>query len=103
MNFFNKVANNHPDGISIDKNDYDEYSWKRKEMYGKCPTCNRFNTGWTWCDQKLLTEGRITGNKTLDELFKSTQLKAGDCYNDYIQWVPYNDLANIEKVGDGEF
>ena len=64
----------------------DEYSKKRDEKYGECPTCNRYNTSWAWCqscDPKLLTEGWTSGNETLDELFKSTQLKATSYNNKY--------------------
>ena len=85
----------------------DEYSDERYEQYGECPTCNRYNTDYSWCqscDPKLLTEGWTSGNETLDELIKSTQLKAiqyGNYY--YLQWIPYNDLTNIEKIGEGGF
>ena len=81
----------------------DEYSDKRDEEYGECPTCNRYNNNEAWCqscDPKLLTEGWTSGNETLDELIKSTQLKATGYNNDdYLQWIPYNDLTNIEKIG----
>ena len=94
--------NKHPDDTSTDKND-DEYSKERKEEYGECPICNRYNTNWAWCqscDPKLLTEGWTSGNETLDELIKSTQLKATIYDNRYyLQWIPYNDLTNIEKMG----
>ena len=83
----------------------DEYI--RNEKYGEWPTCNRYNTDYSWCrscDPKLLTEGWTSGNETLDELIKSTQLKATDYDNHwYLQWIPYNDLTNIEKIGEGGF
>ena len=50
--------NKHHDNTSTDKND--EYSDKREKFYGECPTCNRYNTDYSWCqscDPKLLTEG----------------------------------------------
>ena len=56
----------------------DEYSDKRKERYGECPTCNRYNTSYSWCQScnpKLLTEGWTSGNETLDELIKVHNLK----------------------------
>ena len=85
----------------------DEYSKERDEDYGECPTCNRYNTNWTWCQScnpKLLTEGWTSGNETLDELIKSTQLKATKYhYSNHLQWIPYNDLTNIEKIGEGGF
>ena len=85
----------------------DQYSKKRDEDYGECPICNRYNTDWTWCqscDPKLLTEGWTSGNETLDELIKSIQLKATEYhYSNHLQWIPYNDLTNIEKIGEGGF
>ena len=87
--------------------DDDEYSKGREEYFGECPTCNRYNTFCSWCqscDPKLLTEGWTSGNETLDELIKSTQLKATEYSNHYyLQWIPYNDLTNIEKIGEGGF
>ena len=87
--------------------DYDEYSDKRREKYGKCPTCNRYNTAYSWCqtcDPQLLTQGWTSGNETIDELIKSTQLKATE-YNNfyYLQWIPYDELKDIEKIGEGGF
>ncbi len=85
----------------------DEDSDKRREEYGKCPTCNRYNTSNSWCqscDPQLLTEGWTSGNETLDKLIKSTQLKAKEYYNvNYLEWIPYNDLTNIEWIGEGGF
>ena len=85
----------------------DEYSEQRYKGYGECPTCNRYNTNYSWCqscDPKLLTEGWTSGNETLDELIKSTQLKATHYNNGhYLQWIPHNDLTNIEKIGEGDF
>ena len=85
----------------------DEYSKKRDEKYGECPICIRYNTCYSWCqscDPKLLTEGWTSGDETLDELIKSTQLKATKYHNNnHLQWVPYNDLTNIEKIGEGGF
>ena len=96
--------NKHHDDTSTDN---DEYSKERRGYYGECPTCNRYNTDYSWCqscDPKLLTEGWTSGNEALDELIKNTQLKATRYNNDeYLQWIPYNDLTNIEKIGEGGF
>src|SRR5687768_11748543 len=86
--------------------DYED-PYIRKEEYGECQTCNRYNTHYSWCqscDPKLLTEGWTSGNETLDKLIKSTQLKATRYNNNYyLQWISYNDLTNIEKIGEGGF
>ena len=37
-------------------------------------------------------------------MIKSTQLKATTYhYSNHLQWIPYNDLTNIEKMGEGRF
>ena len=37
-------------------------------------------------------------------MIKSTQLKATYYhYSNHLQWIPYNDLTNIEKIGEGGF
>src|SRR5215213_1521745 len=83
----------------------DEYSTERGEEYGECLTCNRYNTSLAWCqlcDSMLLTKGWTSGNETLDELIKGTQLKATEYDNGkHLQWIPCNDLTNIEKIGKG--
>src|SRR5215210_530106 len=97
-------------GNTLNKNmhhDDDKYSKERYEYHGECLTCDRYNTHQAWCqscDPKLLTEGWTSGNETLDELIKSTQLKATRYhYSNYLQWIPFNDLTNIEKIGEGGF
>ena len=86
--------------------DYED-PYIRKEYFGECPICNKYNTDYSWCqscDPKLLTEGWTSGNETLDEFIKSTQLKATTYhYSNHLQWIPYNDLTNIEKMGEGGF
>ena len=79
----------------------------RKGIYGECLNCYRYNTSYSWCqscDPQLLTEGWTSGNEIIDELIKSTQLKAtryDNCY--YLQWIPYNKLENIEKMDESHF
>ena len=37
-------------------------------------------------------------------MIKSTQLKATEYYySNHLQWIPYNDLTNIEKIGECGF
>ena len=45
-----------------------------------------------------------SGNEKLDEIIRNTQLEAkGFNSNYYIEWIPYDDLENIEKIGEGGF
>src|SRR5207248_3001298 len=56
------------------------------------------------CDPQLLTQGWSSGSEKLDEMIKSTQLKAFKYDNDhYLQWISYNDLKDIEEIGEGGF
>ena len=45
-----------------------------------------------------------SGDEKLDEIIRKTQLEAkgfDSCY--YIEWIPYDDLKSIEKIGEGGF
>ena len=45
-----------------------------------------------------------SGDKKLDEIIRNTQLEAkGFDSHYYIEWIPYDDLKNIEKIGKGGF
>ena len=45
-----------------------------------------------------------SGNEKLDEIIRNTQLEAkGFDSRYYIEWIPYDDLKNIEKIGKGGF
>src|SRR6266511_4068653 len=81
---------------------------EREEKYGTCPTCTRYNTNYLWCqscDSKLLAQSwASSGDKKLDEIIRRTQLEAkGFDSHYYIEWIPYDDLENIEKIGKGGF
>jgi len=76
--------------------------------YGVCSTCKRHNTNYQWCktcDPELLAQSwTSSGNKKFDEIIRSTQLEAkGFDSHYYIEWIPYDDLKNIEKIGEGGF
>ena len=81
---------------------------ERKEEYGTCSTCTRYNTNYQWCqtcDPKLLAQSWISsGDKKLDEIIRNTQLEAkGFDSHYYIEWIPYDNLRNIKKIGEGGF
>src|SRR5436189_54578 len=67
-------------------NEYSEYKW--------CKPCqvNHFEKNFTkW----------TSGNKQIDDLIQEKQLKIH--YNDtdtVFEWIPYNQLNNIEKIGN---
>ena len=45
-----------------------------------------------------------SGNEKLDKIIRNTQLEAKgfDSFY-YIEWIPYDDLKNIKKIGEGGF
>ena len=45
-----------------------------------------------------------SGDEKLDEIIRNTQLVAkGFDSHYYIEWIPYDDLKKIEKIGKGGF
>ena len=94
-------------GIKKTSNENDDYKYERKRKYGRCSACNRYNTRYSWCqscDPQLLTQGWTSGNETIDDIIKSTQLKAIKYDNRlHLQWIPYDELKEIEKIGEGCF
>ena len=45
-----------------------------------------------------------SGDEKLDEIIRNTQFEAkgfDSCY--YIEWIPYDDLKDIKKIGEGGF
>ena len=45
-----------------------------------------------------------SGDKKLDEIIRNTQLEAkGFNSRYYIEWIPYDDLKDIKKIGKGGF
>ena len=45
-----------------------------------------------------------SGDEKLDEIIRNTQLEAnGFDSRYYIEWIPYDDLKDIEKIGKGGF
>ena len=81
---------------------------ERKEEHGTCSTCTEYNTNDQWCqscDSKLLAQSwTSSGDEKLDEIIRKTQLEAkGFDSHYYIEWIPYDDLKVIKKIGEGGF
>ncbi|RIB27635.1 kinase-like domain-containing protein [Gigaspora rosea] len=74
---------------------------KGREEYGTCQVCNRFNTNYDWChycDTEKLTQGWTSGDKIIDKFIKKTQKKA-EYYTDlYLEWIPIESIAYIQKI-----
>ena len=81
---------------------FDEFGSKRDKKYGKCAECNRYNTSPAWCqtcDPQKTALGWTSGNNNIDDCIKELQLNATN-YEDVIEWIPFNRLDNIQKVGE---
>ncbi|RIB27355.1 kinase-like domain-containing protein [Gigaspora rosea] len=100
-------------GISVEK-DEDKYlrwffklrhdEFRRDYKWGKCAHCNEDNTQPTWClpcDSDITTRW-TSGNKDIDDCTKEFQLRAWN-YENAIEWIPFNKLSDVKKIGKGGF
>ncbi|RIB12033.1 hypothetical protein C2G38_2145276 [Gigaspora rosea] len=81
------------------------FDYKRNKCNGICANCNRYNTSSAWCrtcDPQNTAQGWTSGDKNVDDCIKEFQLKATS-YEDVIEWIPFNRLDNIQKIGKGGF
>lgn len=63
--------------------------------------CN--NDAWCKCDSRRLTKGWTSGHPGLDKFIKETQRSTRECMDPYLVWIPYDQLSNIKKIGEGGF
>ncbi|RIB18385.1 kinase-like domain-containing protein [Gigaspora rosea] len=75
---------------------------KKNYNYEECANCNLYNKSCQKCDFLKTTQGWTSGNKNIDECIKGFQLKATK-YEDVIEWIPFNRLDNVRKIGEGGF
>ncbi|RIB19847.1 kinase-like domain-containing protein [Gigaspora rosea] len=92
-------------GIGVEQNDdeYDEWIDKYPK-YGKCAHCKKDNTNPAWClscDPDLTTRWTIE-NMVIDDCMKTFQLRA-KAYEYAIEWIPFDKLSDIKKIGEGGF
>ncbi|RIB27153.1 kinase-like domain-containing protein, partial [Gigaspora rosea] len=75
-----------------------------QSLYGKCAHCNEDNTQLAWClscDPDIATRWTI-GNKNIDDYMKTFQLRARK-YEDMIEWIPFDRLSGVKKIGKEGF
>lgn len=73
-----------------------------------CQECQQLNTGEQWCQvcnaqrsQKNFAKW-TSNNPKIDEFIQECQLKATDA-NKFLEWIPYEQFANIEYLAEGGF
>src|SRR5436305_3339605 len=92
----------------IDKLIPDEELKERYKKYGLCKECNQPNTGVNWCQPCNSVHFRqgfskwTSGNEEIDEFIKKFQLNA-TCYQEVLEWIPYDRIQNIEYLEEGGF
>jgi serine/threonine protein kinase len=74
--------------------------------YGSCPKCFQINISRNWCQPCAEKEWQedlknLTGQKLVEKFI----LQQGkDVWgNDKLQWIPYEEFTDIEKIGEGGF
>jgi hypothetical protein len=81
---------------------------ERYKKYGLCKECRQPNTGDYWCqscNSKHFQQDFnkwSSGNKEIDEFIQNFQLNA-TCYNEILEWIPYEKFENIEYLAKGGF
>ncbi|KLL03501.1 MAG: hypothetical protein MRECE_15c027, partial [Mycoplasmataceae bacterium CE_OT135] len=96
-----------PQWITNYREDYQILS-ERFKKYGLCPECNQPNTGEQWCqscNEPHLKENFpkwTSNNLQVDQFIQKYQLQATDA-DKFIEWIPYEQFANIEYLAEGGF
>ncbi|RIB26459.1 kinase-like domain-containing protein [Gigaspora rosea] len=87
-------------GIGVD----DKFSFSEwldnESKYGKCTSCNEYNTNEAWClscDPDIAIRW-TSGDKDIDDCMKSFQLRTF-AYENVIEWIPFDKLSDIKEVG----
>ncbi|RHZ56824.1 hypothetical protein Glove_396g58 [Diversispora epigaea] len=86
--------------------DDDLFADKRDAREGICSYCHRFNTQTSWCqscDPQRVNNPRLKSeNEKLNNFINKIQYKITE-YHRAIEWIPFDRLKNIEKIGEGYF
>jgi hypothetical protein len=75
--------------------------------YGLCPECDQPNTGENWCKECYSKKFQqnfnnwTSGNKDIDKFIQESQLNARNRF-ELLEWIPYNQLRQIDYLTDGE-
>jgi hypothetical protein len=69
-----------------------------------CSYCNKPYIEELWCiecDPFRIMEGWTSGNPIVDKCIKDTMYKTE--FDLFLEWVPFDRFADIEKIGEGGF
>ncbi|RIB00988.1 kinase-like domain-containing protein [Gigaspora rosea] len=99
------ISPSHPDHMYTSKSIDTQIIAGGLKGYGTCEHCSQNNTNEAWCqtcDPKMETQGWTSGNEKVDNFIKEFQLKAL-AYTKVIEWIPFDRLNIIQKIGEGGF
>src|SRR5438094_812463 len=78
------------------------------QKYGLCSDCSQSKTNYSWCQNcnskrfQLDFNKWTCGNEFVDKFIQNAQLKARN-NQEVIEWIPYNQLRNIQYLAQGGF
>ncbi|CAG8586283.1 3889_t:CDS:2 [Acaulospora morrowiae] len=58
---------------------------------------------WCKCDTHRLSRGWTSDHPGINKFIKETQRCTRDWMDPYLEWIPYENLNNIQKIGEGGF
>ncbi|RIB11392.1 kinase-like domain-containing protein [Gigaspora rosea] len=72
--------------------------------FGTCPNCKQYNTGFQFCHScdVQINQDWTSGNNEIDNFIREAQ-KESEYHNKIIEWIPFDRLENIKKIGEGGF
>src|SRR5437763_8186056 len=81
---------------------------EKSKNFGLCFDCKQPKTYWNWCQNCNSKQFQrnfnkwTSGNKFIDKFIRDAQLKARNDW-EVIEWIPYNNLRNIQYLAQGGF
>ncbi|KAG9292377.1 hypothetical protein G9A89_015247 [Geosiphon pyriformis] len=76
----------------------------QEEAYGQCPKCQKTKLDYIWCHSCLTPLKNLnwnSGNPEINAFIQSTQKNPVWQMNNYLEWIPYGRLTDIEFLGAG--
>jgi hypothetical protein len=75
-----------------------------KSRFGTCVNCSSPYVSYNWCRNCAFPgkEKWTTGNESLDNFIIYTQEISPD-YETYLEWIPYEQFADIKEISKGGF
>ena len=100
---------NNSGNLNNEDNNLDLYEQRiLNQKYGLCPECNQPNTDNYWCKECYSKKFQqnfgnwTSGNEHIDKFIKEAQLNARNLA-EFLEWIPYNRLRNIQFLAQGGF